>query len=68
MTDDGLFDATPVELHKGQRVCVQTIWGDEWGEVLGIIHGAPYPLVHLRMDIGDECSINVARVIEIEEE
>lgn len=65
---DGL--GTPVQLLKGQRVRVQTIWGHEGGMVLDIKHGDPdvFPLAQVLMDKGDTIYINVARCTPEEEE
>lgn len=66
VTEDALFESTPVELHKGQYVTVDTIWGHERGMVLGLVT-SDFPMVRVLLDhSGIEVTLGVARVVNIE--
>jgi len=58
---DGLFDMEPAPLHPGDKVQVQTIWGNETGTVTGVTREDGYPMVELDMENGDTITIEVAR-------
>lgn len=62
--DEPLFALASEPLRVGDKVTVQTIWGDETGLVLGLVTGAPYPMARVLLDVSsDEISINIARVV-----
>lgn len=61
--EDGLFDLNEESaFDKGDRVVVQTIWGDELGTVRGVTTENGYPMIEVAMERGDRITINVARV------
>lgn len=64
MDDDlTLFDATPVaRLQKGDRVLVQTMWGQETGVVWEVHDEDGWPMVTVTLEMGDTASFDVAWV------
>lgn len=61
-----LFDVDPSpRLAKGDRVLVQTMWGEERAMVLRVIYEDNFPLVQVETPSGDRISISVARVTRI---
>lgn len=66
MMDDEptLFDATPVpRLQKGDRVLVQTMWGQEEAVVVDVHYDDGYPMVSCDTESGDCITLGVARVV-----
>ena len=65
--DQGLFpeEIPRLELHKGDRVRIQTIWGSEICTVVKILRDE-FPMVMLDTEAGDRVTINVARVQEVD--
>lgn len=62
MSEQPLFDMVPRDvLHLSDKVVVQTIWGDEHGEVLDLMEDNS--LVEVALERGDIITIATNRVI-----
>lgn len=63
LIQEGLFQEPPrLQIEKGMRVKVQTIWGSETCMVQDVLLEDGFPMVKLRGARGDVFSISVARV------
>jgi hypothetical protein len=63
MTDLPLFEMKPLQLSRGDRVVVQTIWGDEVGTVCRAVPDTYYySLVEVALERGDTITISANRV------
>lgn len=59
---EGLFDMQPEEpLRPGDKVVVQTIYGDDAGTVVDVVLEEGFPMVCLDLDSGDRITVNLAR-------
>lgn len=61
--DEPMFEVAPRDFGVGDRVIVQTIWGEEPGTVRLIEPRAgEFPIAMCDMDMGDTVSIQLARI------
>ena len=64
MTDQPLFEMQPQHFRQGDRVIVQTIWGDEHGIVRRLQPDTYYyALVEVALERGDTITISTNRVM-----
>lgn len=64
---DGLFEIEPTPISPGDRVRVQTIYGNELGIVEQVFADAEgYPMVTVRTRSGDKISLGIARAERLE--
>lgn len=64
---EGLFAMEPTSIKPGDRVRVQTIYGDELGLVTEKFDDAEgYPMITVRTPSGDTISLGVARAEKLE--
>lgn len=64
MSDQPLFDMPERQLVEGDKVVVQTIWGDEHGVVSRVVPDTYYhALVEVVLERGDTITIGSNRVV-----
>lgn len=66
MTTEGLFEMEPTPVAKGDRVIIQTMWGDEEAHVthIGLVDG--FCMVTVLTKHGDRISVERGRVRQLD--